>query len=72
MNGSNFKNETLFVSFTAIITAEMGEMAQSFMSEIEWLAALKCRETGLSTSLFLAERRCSANLLDRRRSVSPM
>ena len=39
---------------------EMGEMAQIFISEIEWLAALKCRVTGLSTSLFLTERRCSA------------
>ena len=27
-------------------------------------AVLKCRATGLSTSLFLTERRCSANLLD--------
>ena len=45
---------------------EMGEIAQTFMSEIEWLAALKCRATGLSTSLFLTERRCSANLSDRR------
>ena len=35
---------------------EMGEMAQIFISEIEWLAALKCRATGLSTSLFLTER----------------
>ena len=32
---------------------EMGEMAQTFMSEIEWLAKLKCHATGLSTSLFL-------------------
>ena len=38
---------------------EMGEMAQTLMSEIEWLAALKCRATGLSTSVFLMERRCS-------------
>ena len=30
----------------------MGEMAQTFISEIEWLAALNCRATGLSTSLF--------------------
>ena len=51
---------------------EMGEMAQIFISEIEWLAALKCRTTGLSTSLFLTEQRCSANLSDRRRPVSPM
>ena len=47
----------------------MGEMAQIFISEIEWLAALKCRATSLSTSLFLTERRCSANLSDRRRGV---
>ena len=46
---------------------EMGEMAQTFMSEIEWLTALKFRATGLSTSLFLTERGCSANLSDRRR-----
>ena len=60
----NFINETLFVSFTAIIfPPEIGEMAQIFISEVEWLAALKCRTTGLSTSLFLTERRCSANLL---------
>ena len=51
---------------------EMGEIGQTFMSEIEWLAALKCRATGLSTSLFFTERRCSANLSDRRRPVSPM
>ena len=29
---------------------EVGEMAQTFISEIEWLAALKCRATGLSMS----------------------
>ena len=29
---------------------EMSEMAQTFISEIEWLAVLKCRATGLSTS----------------------
>ena len=51
---------------------EMGEMAQTFISEIDWLTALKCRATGLSTSLFLTERKCSANLSDRRRPVSPM
>ena len=44
---------------------EMGEIAQTFMSEIEWLATLKCRATGLSTSLFSKKRRCSANLSDR-------
>ena len=49
---------------------EMGEMAQIFISEIEWLTTLKCRTTGLSTSLFLTERRFSANLPDRRRPVS--
>ena len=39
INGSNFKNEMLFLSFTAIIISpEMGEMAQTFISEIEWLA----------------------------------
>ena len=51
---------------------EMGEIAQTFMSEIEGLAELKCRATGLSTSLFHTERMCSANLSDRRRPVSPM
>ena len=50
----------------------MGEIAQTFISEIEWFAALKYRATGFSTSLFLSERRCSANLLDRHRPVSPM
>ena len=50
---------------------EMGEIAQTFMSEIEWLAALKCRATGLSTSLFLTERRCSANLSDRPCKIIP-
>ena len=29
----------------------MGKMAQTFISEIEQLAVLKCRATGLSTSL---------------------
>ena len=33
----------------------MGEMVEIFISEIEWLAALKCHATGLSTSLFLTE-----------------
>ena len=55
MHGFNFKNETLFVR----------EMAQTFISEIEWLAALKCHATSLSTSLFLTERKCSANLSDK-------
>ena len=45
MNGSNFKNETLFVSFTAIITTRNGWDGKIFISEIEWLAALKCRAT---------------------------
>ena len=31
------------------LSPEIGEMAQIFISEIEWLAALKCRATGLST-----------------------
>ena len=39
MNSSNFKNETLHHYHAP----EMGEMAQTFMSEIEWLAALKCQ-----------------------------
>ena len=51
---------------------EMDELAQTFIWEIEWLAALKCRTTGLSTSLFLMKLRCSANLLDKRMPVSPM
>ena len=51
MNGSNFKIETLFVSFTAIITPEILEMAQIFISEIERLAALKCRATNVSQNL---------------------
>ena len=33
----------------------MGEMAQIFISEIEWLAVLKFRATCLSTSLFPTE-----------------
>ena len=51
----------------------MDEMAQTFISEIEWLAVLKCRATGLSTLLFLTERRvfrCSANLSDTRVKIS--
>ena len=73
MNVSNFINEMLFVPFTAIfILPEMGEMAQSFMSEMEWLAALRCRATGLSTSFFFTERSCSANRSDRCRPVSSM
>ena len=40
---------------------EIVEIAQTFMLEIERLASLKYRATGLST-LFLTERRCSANL----------
>ena len=32
---------------------EMGEMAQTFTSEIQWLAVLKGHATVLSTSLFL-------------------
>ena len=51
---------------------QMDEMAQSFIPEIEWLAVLRCRATGLSTSLFLTERRCSANLPDRRRQLSSL
>ena len=69
MNGSSLKNEMLL---RLSLPPEMGEMAQTFMSEIDWLAALKFRATGLSTSLFLTQRRCSANLSDRRQLVSPM
>ena len=43
---------------------EMDEIAETFMYEIEWLALLKSRSTGLSTSLFLTERECSASLTD--------
>ena len=68
MNCSNLENETLFLS----LPPEMGEMAQIFISEIEWLAVLKCHARGLSTSLFLTEQRCLANLLDSRWPVSPM
>ena len=68
MNGSSLKNEMLL---RLSLPPEMGEMAQTFISEIEWLAILKCRATGLST-LFLTQRRCSANLSDRRLLVSPM
>ena len=39
----------------------MGEMAQTFISEIEWLAALKCHATGLSTSLLLTEMKVFSN-----------
>ena len=53
-------NERILLS----LPPEMGEKAQTFILEIEWLAALKCRATGLSTSLFLTERRCSENLSD--------
>ena len=35
----------------------MGEMAQTFISEIQWLSLLKYRATSLSTSLFFRERR---------------
>ena len=31
---------------------EMDEIAETFTSEIKWLALLKCRATGLSTSSF--------------------
>ena len=43
MNCSNCKNETLFVSFTAIVTTRNGWNCTTFISEIEWLAALNCR-----------------------------
>ena len=47
MNGCNFKTETLFVSFTAIITTKNGwDDTSRFISENEWLAALKCRAKG--------------------------
>ena len=65
MNGSYFKNETFFVSLTAIITIWNGWNGTKW-NTVEWLAALKCRAAGLSTSLFLMKRRCSANLTDRR------
>ena len=68
MNGSNFKN----VFYGYRYHQEMSEMAQTFISETEWLAELKCHATDLSTSLFLTERKCSANLSDRRRPISPM
>ena len=29
-----------------LLPPEMGEMAQTFISEIQWLAVLKCRATG--------------------------
>ena len=49
---------------------EIWGMAQTFMSEREWLALLKCRATGLLTSPFLMEWRCSANLSDKCLPVS--
>ena len=44
------------------LAPEIVEIAETFMFKIESLALLKCRLTGLSTSLSLTERRCSANL----------
>ena len=55
-----------------LLPPEMSEIAQTFISETEWLAELKCHATDLSTSLFHTERRCSANLSDRQRPVSPI
>ena len=55
MNNSNFKKETFFLLWISL-PPEMGEMAQTFISEIEWLTVSKCRAIGLSTSLFLTER----------------
>ena len=59
--------------------AQLGETAEEINEEqmksqntSQWLAAVKCRATGFSTSLFLTEQICSANLSDRRRSVSRM
>ena len=52
MNGSNFKNETLFVSFTAIITTRNGWNGTNCMSQIELLAALKWR-AGLTNDVLL-------------------
>ena len=46
MNGSNFKNE-ISCLLRLSLPPEMGEIAQTFMLEIEWLAALKCRATWL-------------------------
>ena len=38
------------MSFAALLLPpEMGEMAKNFISEIEWLAALNCLATGLSS-----------------------
>ena len=50
MNDSSFINEALFLSLRLSLRSKMDEMAQTFISEIEWLAVLKCRATGLSAS----------------------
>ena len=46
---------------------EINEEQMKFQNTSQWLAALKCRATGLSTSLFH-----TANLSDRRRPISSM
>ena len=50
------------------LPSEIGEMVQTFMSKIEWFAALKYRTRGLP--LFLTERMCLAYLPDIRRTIS--
>ena len=47
---SILKIRRFFCLLRLSLPPEMGEMAQTFISEIEWLAVLKCRATGLSTS----------------------
>ena len=58
----SLKMRRLFCLLRLSLPPEMDDIAETFMSEIEWLALLKSRSTGLSTSLFLTERECSANL----------
>ena len=61
MNGFNFKNKTLFLSFAATVSLppEMGEIWDKILYQNGIVGTvhvvLKCHATGLSTSLFLTE-----------------
>ena len=58
---SRHKNETLFVFFKAIITTRNGWDGTHFYIRNRVVSSIiTCRATGLSTSLFLTERRCSS------------
>ena len=70
MNGSNFKNETLFVSFTAIITTRNGWNSTNFYVENRVVSSIKMVVNGCKPGKFEFPIRTKYKIYRNRRALS--